>query len=267
VNQLLKLNFAVNQPHLCKALFGNIERGMLGPDLDPPHGKFLGAQFPASQRATYFYYCGRYSVYQDEFREAQKHMHAAAVLCRAHACAGAQCAAPAAGCACRQLQRVLAYLVPVNLLMGRMPAPQLLQRHGLQRFQKLQHSVEYGSLHEFNEAMAENQLAFIKAGLYLALEKLRSVVMRNLMKRICGLLVEQGRAGTKGRQFDLENHVLPVVRWLEPDFDLEDLECCVVNLVHGGYLKGYISYTTHKLVTAEQAFPAARLKVAPTISF
>lgn len=72
------------------------------------------AYFPASQRVTYLYYLGRYLFSNNLFFPAQVTLQAAYDQCHRQAL--------------KQRQLILTYLIPCNMIMGRFPSRELLQR-------------------------------------------------------------------------------------------------------------------------------------------
>ena len=98
---------------------------------------------------------------------------------------------------------------------------------------------------------------FIRDGVYLVLEKLRTVIIRNLIKRIhllapapahqlklamiAGTMRAMGQSGaasgTGGGMGPADTH-----EQTEEDLDLDELECTLANLIYSGYMKGYIAH-------------------------
>ncbi|MCJ1355031.1 MAG: hypothetical protein MMC33_005022 [Icmadophila ericetorum] len=76
--------------------------------------------FPASQRVTYLYYLGRYHFVNCHYYRAQSALQAAYDQCHRHAL--------------KQRRRILLFLVASNIILGRFPTYQLLQRPEAQDF-------------------------------------------------------------------------------------------------------------------------------------
>ncbi|KAK2809685.1 hypothetical protein FQN50_003529 [Emmonsiellopsis sp. PD_5] len=72
------------------------------------------SHFPASQRVTYLYYLGRYLFSNNLFFPAQTALQAAYNQCHRQAL--------------QQRRLILTYLIPCNMILGRFPATNLLQR-------------------------------------------------------------------------------------------------------------------------------------------
>lgn len=79
---------------------------------------------------------------------------------------------------------ILQFLVPVKLLLGVMPSPQLMEMYALEEYTGLTDAIRMGNLQLFNEYLDRYQDKFIQQGVYLLIEKLRLVVLRNLFKKV-----------------------------------------------------------------------------------
>ena len=74
------------------------------------------------------------------------------------------------------------------LNLGKMPSLKLLKRYKLQPFIDVRNAVVHGNLLLLTKALDDHQTFFIKAGIYLILEKLKIITYRNLFKRISLIL-------------------------------------------------------------------------------
>ena len=79
---------------------------------------------------------------------------------------------------------ILSYLVPVKLLVGKMPSLELLTKHNFTQFIDLTKAVQSGNLKMFNETLTRYQDFFIQKGIYLILEKTKTLTYRNLFKKV-----------------------------------------------------------------------------------
>lgn len=104
-------------------------------------------------------------------------------------------------------RRVLEFLVPVRVYLGCFPDPKLLkvggalpasvpssdvdmvQKYDLEAFLPLIVAVRNGSLAEFEAQLRAQQEYFIRQGIYLILEKLRTFVYRNLFQKVATALL------------------------------------------------------------------------------
>lgn len=116
-------------------------------------------------------------------------------------------------------------------------------------------AVRCGHLEHFNQALHAYQDVFIRKGTYLVLEKVKTLVYRNLIKRI---FLVAGDAKTK--QLKLAR-VLTALTWLNETLSLDEIECIIANLIFKGYIKGYISHKQRVLVLSKnQPFPIDKIR-------
>ena len=160
VNQLFKIYFKLNMIHLCR----NLIRAVEGPAF--PQFEL----FNKSDKVTYQYYVGRISMFEDQYKKAEtcldyawKHCHRSKT---------------------RNKRMILQFLVPVKLLLGVMPSPKLLSDFSLGEYTGLTNAIRGGNLHLFTNYVSQYQDKFIHQGVYLLIEKLRLLVLRNLFKKV-----------------------------------------------------------------------------------
>ena len=120
--------------------------------------------FPKSQVVTYQYYSGRLALYEDDFQTASRCLQWAFDHCLASAA--------------RNKRAILRFLVPVQLLIGRLPSSKLLQKHGLAaEYEDIAGAVRDGNVQQFEIAMAEHYERYaVAAADALASAKLLYVV-------------------------------------------------------------------------------------------
>ena len=260
INQIFKLLFSINQ---LSVGLKNLQRWVESP-LCPNHTRPLEQRgFPKSQVVTYQYYSGRLALYEDDFETASRGLEWAFAHCH--------------GGASKNKQAILRFLVPVQLLVGRLPSPELLHKYGLAaEYEDVVGAVRDGNIQQFEIAMAEQYERFIRDGVYLVLEKLRTVITRNLVKKIHlvapapahqlklsmlastmhGMGQSGAASGTSGGEGEAEA------------MDLDELECTLANLIYSGYVKGYIAHEKRVLVLSKATpFPTARLAQPPKTVF
>ncbi|CAH0725231.1 unnamed protein product, partial [Brenthis ino] len=222
VNQLLKVYFRINKLHLCKPLIRAI-------DSSP-----LWYQFPLAQQITYRYFVGRKAMFDSEYRAADEYLSFAFQNChkRSH----------------KNKRLILTYLIPVKMLLGYMPTKRLLEKYDLLQFWDLTSVVKNGDLHGIDTIMEEHESFFISAGIYLIVEKLKTIAYRNLFRKV--YLVENSH------QIDIASFQAALHIMGQEDVDSDETQCIVANLIFLGKIKGYISYQHKKVVVSKQnAFP------------
>lgn len=223
VNQLFKVYFRIGKLHLLKPLIRAIESSN------------IKEEFPLAQRVTYKYFVGRKAMFDSDYKLAESYLEFAFTNCHREKR--------------NNLRLILLYLVPVKMLLGRMPPRELLERHNLSEYVDVAQAVKVGNVAMLNNALSENELFFIQTGTYLILEKLRAITFRTLFRKV-------GRI--------LDTHLIPLQRFVTvlqaqgiTDIDMDEMECIVAGLIYGGSIRGYISHQHKTLVVSKvNAFPS-----------
>ncbi|XP_043225475.1 PCI domain-containing protein 2-like [Amphibalanus amphitrite] len=230
VNQLFKIYFRVNKLHLCKPLIRAIE------------SLPFKTEFSLSQLVTYRYYTGRKAMFDCDYKAAEEALHFAFLRCHKD---------------CQKNKRlILIYLIPVKMLLGHMPQESLLVKYNLLQFSEVVKAVTEGNPRRLSAAMAAHQAFFIKCGIYLILEKLRTITYRNLFKKVFLL--------TGSVQIDISKFQAALLATgADADIDADETACILANLIYEGRMKGYISHAHQKLVLSKkEPFPALSAGVA-----
>lgn len=217
VNQLLKVYFRINKLHLCKPIIRAIDSS---PFKD---------MFPLAQQITYRYFVGRKAMFDSDYKSADEFLSFAFKNCHKQSN--------------RNKRLILTYLVPVKMLLGFMPAVHLLEKYDLMQFWDLVSAVKKGDLRGIDEVMENHEGFFIKAGIYLIVEKLKITAYRNLFRKV--YLIE------KNHQIDIQCLQAALQVMGQTDVDSDETQCIVANLIYDGKIKGYISYQHKKLVVSK----------------
>ncbi|TQV98706.1 hypothetical protein V2A60_007587 [Cordyceps javanica] len=175
-NLVLKLLFACRRTHLARMIFVNIA------SISPPL-----SLYPAAQRVTFLYYLGRFNL-------ANHHPRRAALCLEA-----AYLQTPAVFVAHRA--RILAYLIPSNMMLGIFPSRALLARPEATGagagagagagtaaldpiFRPLCQAVRAGNFAAFQAHLATHERWLLERGLLLPLaSRLRPLLWRALSRR------------------------------------------------------------------------------------
>lgn len=226
VNVQFKVFFRLNTVRLCASL----ERAVASKGFLPLD------HFPPAHQVTYGYYVGRLAIFDEDYSKAQERLTAAL----------RQCHRSAAG----NRSKLLKYLVPVQMLLGRLPRPGVLEQHGLRQYQPIAEALRSGGIGTLNRALAANQRRFIMEGIYLLLERLKFPVYRRLFKRVQLLHAEENPAKAAQLPLGLFQKAL---RWQGLDLDMDEVECVTANLIYKKYVKGYISHKNQVVVLSKLA--------------
>ncbi|KAH8164885.1 hypothetical protein CIB48_g3365 [Xylaria polymorpha] len=162
-NLTLKLLFACRKTHLAKQLFTNVSAKA------PPL-----SFYPAGQRVTYLYYLGRFHFINNHFTRASRCLEEAYIE------------TPSRFQKHRQL--ILTYLVPCNMLLGRLPSQTLLQRPEMQSmaliFSQFAQAIRTGNYLIFQQALESHNDWLLRKGLLLTLTyRVRPLLWRSLSRR------------------------------------------------------------------------------------
>ncbi len=97
----------------------------------------------------------------------------------------------------RNKRLILMYLIPVKMFLGHMPTEHLLESYALMQFSQVAQSVKYafvflslyfafreGNLLKLETALNEHEQFFIECGIFLMLEKLKTITYRTLFKTV-----------------------------------------------------------------------------------
>lgn len=158
VNQLFKVYFRINKLHLCKPLIRAIESSA------------YKDSFPLAQQITYKYFVGRKAMFDSDYKSADEYLSYAFNHCHKRF--------P------KNKRLILIYLIPVKMLLGYMPKREVLQRYDVLQFHELACALKEGNVLKFDEVIQRHESFFIQYGIYLIVEKLKTIGYRNLFKRV-----------------------------------------------------------------------------------
>ncbi|GJC79204.1 protein CSN12 [Colletotrichum liriopes] len=246
-NLVLKLLFACRRTHLAKQIFTNISTN------SPPL-----SLYPASQRVTFLYYLGRFNLANCHFLRA--------ALCLEEA----YLQIPPPLTSHRAL--VLSYLIPSNLLLGRLPSQLLLSRPEASSLAPIYHplaqSIRKGDFVLLQHTLAQHEKYLFDKGLLLLLtHRLRPLLWRSLARKTFLLTYAPGpddassTAATNRRaatldladlhttasylQRRLEGYLRPNegLVWGNSPVEMDDVEMNVAVLIQLGFMHGFVAHS------------------------
>ncbi|CAE7518426.1 PCID2 [Symbiodinium pilosum] len=132
--------------------------------------KFDPSRIPKSMLVTLYFLWGKHLVLEGKIIEAEEKLSSALTLCPPKAAGNRQ--------------RILAYLIPCRLRLGRYPARGVLERNGLESLAGLVVATAAGNVRRFNEELVRQEADLITLGTYLVIEKLKVVAYRNLTRHV-----------------------------------------------------------------------------------
>lgn len=235
--ELLRLYFRLGQAAQCSFLLAAVNQSH-GGKLD------MGA-LPKALGVTFSFLWGKHCVMDGNVVEAEVRL----------GWAFAQC--PLEDAANRR--RILVYLVPCRMRLGRFPPRKLLENHGLSGLASIAAAVSDGDSRRFTRELESQEEELIRAGTYLVVEKLKLLVFRNLCRKvrdhIAASLEAAGKVDQRHKQ-DLRPYE-QAFKW-QDDCDADETVCILANLIYIGAIRGYMSDEHQKIIfSKDNPFPAA----------
>lgn len=224
VGILFKTYFKLSQTNLCSMVLRSINASQI-PPLET---------FSLSDQATFKYYLGILSFFEENYSLAASYLSFSFL-------------------ACRKLNnnpnalRCLIYLVPSNLLSSCiLPSNKLLQEYPVikEKYGDLIISIKSGNIKIFDKYLQDNLNILIKDGVYFSIEICKSLVFRRLVKKIWIVLDKSSR---------LDCNILNelIQSSMNRKCNIDETHCILSNLIDKGYMKGYISYEKQILVLSK----------------
>lgn len=231
INQLFRVYFKLNALRLCKNLTRTVDaKGFLD----------FEASFSVAHRVTYKFFVGRLHLYEDQYAEAEECLTYAVERIPARYEANKRMA--------------LLYLIPTKILRGSLPSRKLLARYNMFWFVDIATAIRSGNLHLFDNAVKKHGQFFIQKGLFLAAEKMRSLVHRSLVTKLYQARVTMNKPDP--HKINLKDVQLSLTL-CNNNLSLSEVECILANLIYNQLLKGYLSHQVGFLVlSTKNPFPA-----------
>ncbi|KAF6761987.1 hypothetical protein DFP72DRAFT_1061270 [Ephemerocybe angulata] len=208
VGLVLKCYFRVKRISLSK----NILRALDANNDIPPL-----TSYPRSHQVTFRYYIGMLSFLNEDFAKAEQELTLAFYECdnRAH----------------RNKERILAYLIPLRVLKGHLPTPELLARFP-----------------RYDAALEKGETRLLELNLWLSLEKAAGALFE-------GACFGKWLAADRSTRMPISMfHVGLKIAGI--DVAVEEAECYVANMIYRGFIRGYISHEKQTVVlAASNTFP------------
>lgn len=218
---LCRAYFKLGKPSSCANVFSNIHTANI---------KF--SRYALSQRVEYRYYLGRYYVFKNQFGNAYRHLQWAFDRCLSSS---------------KNKRLILIYLIPVALILGKLPTMPLLELYGLDSiYSPLVNALKSANYQQFMAHVDSQPYRdwFLRRGLHVALRTRTIVVLhRQVVSKVWRLTGQKTVI-----KFDHVRRALVLsmgshedaVLMLDNDPDNEKLEAIFVSLISQGYLKAKV---------------------------
>lgn len=157
-NLLLKMYFKMRKFYICNTIIKLIEPVIT-------RGPFL-----ITDLVTFRFYIGRMALLEGDFHKANKNLTYSYRHCYSFSY--------------KNKRVIVSYLMPVKLLLGYMPSRHMIERYNLPIYWNLVTAVREGQIRAFERIMLKHERFFANTGLYDALDSLRLVAYRNVLKKI-----------------------------------------------------------------------------------
>jgi len=168
----------------------------------------------------------------------------------------------------------LTYLIPLRILRGHLPSTELLSRFPVldELYAPFISAIRKGDIQGFDAALDKFERRLIDLNVWLTLEKAREICIRGLFRRVYVIQLTLDTVTDdviSSWVVSEKSNRIPVamfhgsLRVSGMDVSSEEAECLVANMIHKGYMRGYISHEKQMVVLANtNAF--SRLADRPT---
>ena len=227
LNQLFWVYFQMNQFQQCTHIMFNVKAQK---DVMLKHGS-------KSQTVTLLFYLGRMNLFEGDYKQAETYLDMSFDRCHS------------------QFEdhkiRILRFLIPIKILLGKMPSDALLAVYGpkMAEYAEMIGAVKSTDLKEFRNVQERYKRLWINLGLYFLFDKIELMMYRNLLKTYWAV---------KGGQPILDTHeITKAFNWRSgEEYSVDEVECVVGNLIFKGYARGYVFVEQKKVVLSkDNGFP------------
>lgn len=132
-------------------------------------------------------------MYNNDFEQARNELSQALQLCHSDYL--------------RNQQRILRYLIPVEMIKGTYPTAALLEKYELKsEYGDIVQAVIGGDLGALEDALNKNQDIFVQSGVFITIERLRMVTLRNFVRRIANAVKSEPELQNNGKPNQINLH-------------------------------------------------------------
>lgn len=224
---LFKIYFKINKFSLSKNVLRAIEVSEM-PPLEC---------FPKSHIVTYKYYLGVSAFLNEEYAVAETELMKSLELCQKKSV--------------KNLELILTYLIPVHLLNSqKMPSSALLSKFLRLRdlYGPLIEYIRKGNLKKYDKLLLEREKELVNRRIYLIIERIRDICMRNLFRRV--FILNDKRSKIPIEQFYI------ALKHMGLEIDIPETECFLANMIYKGFIKGYIHQERQMIIlSVKDPFP------------
>lgn len=158
LNILFFLYFKINQFHQSTYLFNMIEKNL----------ETIKKMGKNSEKLKFHFYISRLYHFKGEFEKVEQNLKKAFFFSKSK----------------KNKKKILRFLIPTKINLCILPTNDLLLKYNLKEFSNLKKSILQGNLKLYNLTIKKNKLNWIKSGVFFLLGESKSILYRNLLKRI-----------------------------------------------------------------------------------
>ncbi|KAJ1900630.1 COP9 signalosome (CSN) subunit [Kickxella alabastrina] len=201
--------------------------------------------FPMSDQVTFRFYRGMLSFRSEKYHAAKEDLLFALEHCHRSAYSNKT--------------RILIYLAPMLMMEGRMPHSRILRRYPVIKalYGDIAQAAKAGNIGRFAALMAEKEQQLMDLGVFLAVEHVHKIAVRQLLYKVYLIDGKPSRISFERFAQGFTAAGLPM--------DVAGVECVLVDMVFVGYIKGYLAHEHGMAVLSKQVpFPPITSCPAPT---
>ena len=225
INVLLRIFFKLDKVQQSKNFFSWVDQTGI-----------ILSHYPKADQVTYRYYAGRMALNTQNYILSEEQLLFAYSHCHIKAR--------------KNMILILRYLIPVRLFLGATPSVLFLNKYALKEYEGITKAIITGNIKLFNQQFELYEELFINKGVYLIVDKLKTVIYRNLFRKVYKIV------NKNQIKIDAFHNALVL---LGEDVDLDETECLLANLIYKGWIKGYISHENNLIALSKlNPFPNIR---------
>ena len=221
----MKLGFIQNNYKLAIENQKNERKEFLDNIQDYNNQKTFSKPYPESDIVQFYYYIGRIDIFENNFKTGVHFLKQAYRRCRD----GDK----------KQKNQILKYLIPAYIYFHQYPTIEFLKKSHLLEYAPLVSCLYNGNLRLYDENLDKNKQLWIIRGIYMSLQKLKQVAIRNLFQKVYKFYQESTSDPDIDR-IPLDIFIRAFNFSTGTENDEFDLICIFGSQTQGGYIKSTI---------------------------
>ena len=112
------------------------------------------------------------------------------------------------------------------------PTKTLLSKYQLNEYIAISEACQQGDMQKFEENLKLHMDYFVHGGVYMVVEKLRTLTFRNLVKKVALVVQQEPDFQANGKPHIKIDLLLSILRKWDDLLDLDEVECMLANLIY-----------------------------------